>query len=152
MQAAASGVDAIVYLVGVNYWEFELHPRLMQQTLDGPIEAGVKLHLFRSAPTIHMEGREPGRFVRTIPANRIPSKAACARLRRTCPSSRRLTGNIEATVLRLPDFYGPGVDKSFLHAAFTAAVNGGVANMIGLLDEPHESVFVPDVGPVVACM
>jgi nucleoside-diphosphate-sugar epimerase len=50
----------------------------------------------------------------------------------------------------LPDFYGPGVDKSFLHSAFTAAVNGGVANMVGPLDTPHEFVFVPDVGPVAA--
>jgi nucleoside-diphosphate-sugar epimerase len=29
-------------------------------------------------------------------------------------------------------------------------VNGGVANMVGPLDTPHEFVFVPDVGPVVA--
>ena len=53
-------------------------------------------------------------------------------------------------MLRLPDFYGPGVDKSFLHAAFTAAVTGGTATMIGPLDIPHVFVFVPDVGPVVA--
>jgi nucleoside-diphosphate-sugar epimerase len=59
-------------------------------------------------------------------------------------------GRIQATVIRLPDFYGPGVDKSFLHSAFTAAINGGVANMVGPLDTPHEFVFVPDVGPVVA--
>jgi nucleoside-diphosphate-sugar epimerase len=59
-------------------------------------------------------------------------------------------GRIKGSVLRLPDFYGPGVDKSFLHAAFVAAVQGGVANMIGPLDKPHEFVFVPDVGPVVA--
>jgi nucleoside-diphosphate-sugar epimerase len=31
-----------------------------------------------------------------------------------------------------------------------AATQGGVANMIGPLDKPHEFVFVPDVGPVVA--
>jgi nucleoside-diphosphate-sugar epimerase len=60
------------------------------------------------------------------------------------------TGRIQATVLRLPDFYGPGVDKSFLHAAFAAAVRGATANMIGPIDTPHEFVFVPDVGPVVA--
>ncbi len=42
VQAAAAGVDAIVYLVGVYYWQFELHPRLMKQTLDGAIAAGVK--------------------------------------------------------------------------------------------------------------
>jgi nucleoside-diphosphate-sugar epimerase len=59
-------------------------------------------------------------------------------------------GRIRATVLRLPDFYGPGVDKSFLHSAFEAAVTGKTANLIGPIDRPHEFVFVPDVGPVVA--
>ena len=59
-------------------------------------------------------------------------------------------GRIKATVLRLPDFYGPGVDKSFLHQAFVAAVRGGTASMIGPIDKEHEFVFVPDVGPVLA--
>ena len=57
---------------------------------------------------------------------------------------------IRATVLRLPDFYGPGVEASLLHRAALAAVNGGTADMVGPLDRPHEFVFVPDVGPVVA--
>jgi nucleoside-diphosphate-sugar epimerase len=59
-------------------------------------------------------------------------------------------GKIHGAVLRLPDFYGPGVDKSFLHSIFVAAASGGRAQVIGLLDKPHEYVFVPDVGPVVA--
>ena len=59
-------------------------------------------------------------------------------------------GRIQATVLRLPDFYGPGVEASLLHRAAVAAVNGGVADLIGPLDRLHEFVFVPDVGPVVA--
>jgi nucleoside-diphosphate-sugar epimerase len=58
-------------------------------------------------------------------------------------------GQIKATVLRLPDFYGPRVDKSFLHSAFVAAAKGQTANLIGPIDRPHEFVFVPDVGPVV---
>ena len=29
-------------------------------------------------------------------------------------------------------------------------MNGGVANLVGPIDRPHEFVFVPDVGPVVA--
>jgi nucleoside-diphosphate-sugar epimerase len=59
-------------------------------------------------------------------------------------------GRINATVLRLPDFYGPGVDKSLLDGAAKAAVQGGSADMLGPLDAPHEFVYVPDVGPVVA--
>ena len=53
-------------------------------------------------------------------------------------------------VLRLPDFYGPGVEASLLHGAARAAVCGGTADMVGPIDRPHEFVFVPDVGPVVA--
>jgi len=59
-------------------------------------------------------------------------------------------GKIRATVLRLPDFYGPGVEASLLHGAARAAVHGGTADMLGPIDRPHEFVFVPDVGPVVA--
>jgi nucleoside-diphosphate-sugar epimerase len=58
-------------------------------------------------------------------------------------------GRIKGAVLRLPDFYGPNVDKSFLQGAFVAATTGRAANMIGPLDKSHEFVFVPDVGPVV---
>jgi nucleoside-diphosphate-sugar epimerase len=42
VQVAASGIETLIYLVGVNYWQFELHPLLMQKTLDGAIAAGVK--------------------------------------------------------------------------------------------------------------
>ena len=58
-------------------------------------------------------------------------------------------GNIQGTILRLPDFYGPGVDKSYLHSLFEAAAKGGTANMLGPIDTPHQFVYVPDVGPVV---
>ena len=149
MRAAASGVDAIVYLVGVNYWQFELHPRLMQQTLDGAIAAGVK-HIVligtvypygraRSTPVREDHPREPHTF-----------KGRMRKAQEDLLLAAHSEGKVQATVLRLPDFYGPGVDKSFLHSAFVAAVNGGVANMVGPLELPHEFVFVPDVGPVVA--
>ena len=59
-------------------------------------------------------------------------------------------GRINAAVLRLPDFYGPGVSASLLNGAAVAAVQGGTADMLGPLDAPHEFVYVPDVGPVVA--
>ncbi|MFX7824930.1 hypothetical protein ABTK20_21275, partial [Acinetobacter baumannii] len=42
VEAAAQGIDTLIYLVGVNYTQFELHPELMRKTLDGAISAGVK--------------------------------------------------------------------------------------------------------------
>lgn len=58
-------------------------------------------------------------------------------------------GKIHGTVLRLPDFYGPGVEKSFLESAFKAAVTGKTAQLLGPADRPHEFIFVPDVGAIV---
>src|SRR6185312_15193144 len=41
VRAAAQGVDTLVYLVGLNYWDFRLHPVLMRQTIEGAVAAGV---------------------------------------------------------------------------------------------------------------
>jgi nucleoside-diphosphate-sugar epimerase len=148
VQAAATGVDAIVYLVGVNYWQFELHPRLMQQTLDGAVAAGVKRVVLIG--TVYPYGRPRSRPVREDhPREPHTFKGRMRKAQEDVLLAAHAQENIQATVLRLPDFYGPGVDKSFLHSAFTAAINGGVANMVGPLDTPHEFIFVPDVGPVV---
>src|SRR5277367_4718325 len=42
VRAAARGIDVIFYLVGVPYWQFELHPQLMRKTLEGAIAEGVQ--------------------------------------------------------------------------------------------------------------
>jgi nucleoside-diphosphate-sugar epimerase len=60
------------------------------------------------------------------------------------------TGKLQAAVLRLPDFYGPGVDKSFLWSAFQAAKAGKRAQLVGPIDTPHEFVYIPDAGITVA--
>jgi nucleoside-diphosphate-sugar epimerase len=141
VRAACRGADCIVYMVGVEYWKFELHPRLMAQTLEGAIAERVPRLLLigtvypygrpRTPRVTEDHPREPHTF-----KGRMLLEADAA-------------GRIQACVLRLPDFYGPGVEKSFLHGAIVAAVRGGSANLIGPLEAPHEFVFVPDVGPVV---
>ena len=42
MESAAHGVDTLIYLVGVNYTQFELHPELMRKTLAGAIRARLE--------------------------------------------------------------------------------------------------------------
>ena len=58
-------------------------------------------------------------------------------------------GRIRGAVLRLPDFYGPGVERSLLAGVFTAVESVKAAQLVGPIDTPHEAVFVPDVGPIV---
>ena len=149
VRAAAEGVDTLVHLVGVNYWQFELHPELMRKTLDGAIAAGVRNVVLigtvypygraRTTPILEDHPREPHTF-----------KGRMRKAQEDLLMQAHADGRINATVLRLPDFYGPGVDRSLLHGAVVAAVQGGSADMLGPLDAPHEFVYVPDVGPVVA--
>ena len=149
VQAAATGIDTLIYLVGVNYWQFELHPQLMRKTLDGAIAAGVRNVILIG--TVYPYGR-----ARTMPVSeghpREPHtfKGRMRKAQEDILLQAHAQGRINATVLRLPDFYGPGVEASLLHRAAVAAVKGGTADLIGPIDRPHEFVFVPDVGLVVA--
>ncbi|MBW8756401.1 MAG: NAD-dependent epimerase/dehydratase family protein [Burkholderiales bacterium] len=149
VRAAADGIDTLVYLVGVNYWQFELHPELMRKTLDGAIAAGVRNFILIG--TVYPYGRAGGAPIREDqPRTPHTFKGRMRKAQEDLLLQAHAEGRINATVLRLPDFYGPGVDKSLLDGAAKAAVRGGTADMVGPLDVPHEFVFVPDVGPVVA--
>jgi len=149
VQAAAAGIETLIYLVGVNYWQFELHPELMRKTLAGAIAAGVKNVIMIG--TVYPYGRAQTRPVREDhPRQPHTFKGRMRKAQEDLLMQAHANGQIRATVLRLPDFYGPDVAASLLHGAATAAVQGGVADMVGPLDVPHEFVFVPDVGPVVA--
>ena len=149
VQAAAAGIDTLIYLVGVDYWQFELHPQLMRKTLEGAIAAGVRNVILigtvypygraRTTPVREDHPREPQTF-----------KGRMRKEQEDILLQAHAAGRINATVLRLPDFYGPGVEASLLHRPAVAAVRGGGADMVGPIDRPHEFVFVPDVGPVVA--
>jgi nucleoside-diphosphate-sugar epimerase len=149
VRAAAEGVDTIVHAVGLPYWRFDRHPVVMRQVLEGAIAAGVRRIVLignvypygrpRGTPVAEDHPREPHTF-----------KGRMRKAQEDLLLQAHAEGSVEATVLRLPDFYGPGVENSLLHRAARAAAKGGTADVVGPLDRPHEFVFVPDVGPVVA--
>jgi nucleoside-diphosphate-sugar epimerase len=148
VRAAARGVDTLVYLVGVPYNHFELHPELMRKTLDGAIAEGVKRGMLIG--TVYPYGTPITPTVaETHPRNPSTFKGRMRKAQEDILLEAHAQGKIQGTILRLPDFYGPGVEASLLHSLFQAAAHGGTANLIGPIDRPHEFVFVPDVGPVV---
>ncbi len=149
VQAAATGVETLIYMVGVNYWQFELHPGLMRKTLAGAIAAGVRNIILIG--TVYPYGMARTQRVREgHPREPHTFKGRMRKAQEDLLMQAHAEGRINATVLRLPDFYGPGVEASLLHRAAKAAVQGGSADMVGPIDQPHEFVFVPDLGPVVA--
>jgi nucleoside-diphosphate-sugar epimerase len=147
--AAATGIETLIFCVGVPYDQNALYPIIMQQTLDGAIAAGVKRIVLIG--TVYPYGKpEATPVTEAHPRNPTTFKGRMRKEQEDILLRAHAAGKIEATVLRLPDFYGPEVGvSSFLHLVFAAAASGGTADMIGPIDTPHEFVFVPDVGPVV---
>jgi len=151
VRAAARGLSAIVHLVGVPYWQFEQHPVVMRQTLDGAVAEGVERLLLIG--TVYPYGRpRTERVTEEHPREPHTFKGRMRKQQEDLVLAAHAAGTIKTTILRLPDFYGPNVQGSFLADAFRAAVVGGRAKLIGPIDRPHEFVYVPDVGPVVASL
>jgi nucleoside-diphosphate-sugar epimerase len=135
----------------VPYNHFELHPKTMQQTLDGAIAEGVRRILLIG--TVYPYGTPvTAKVTEEHPRNPVTFKGKMRKEQEDLLLAADAAGKIEGVVLRLPDFYGPGVEASFLDGAFKAAVSGKTADMIGPIDTPHEYVYVPDVGPIALAL
>jgi nucleoside-diphosphate-sugar epimerase len=151
VRAAAQGLGAAVYLVGVPYWQFEQHPVVMRQTLDGIVAERVDRLLLIG--TVYPYGRpRTERVTEDHPREPHTFKGRMRKEQEDLVLAAHTGGSIRTTILRLPDFYGPDVERSLLADAFRAAVEGRRAKLVGPIDRPHEFVYVPDVGPVVVSL
>jgi nucleoside-diphosphate-sugar epimerase len=130
VREAAQGIETIVYTVGLPYTDFRLHPILMQKTLAGAIAAGVKQLLLIG--TIYPCGRpQTDRVREDHPREPHTFKGQMRKEQEDVLLAADAAGSIRGAILRLPDFYGPNVELSFLHSAFQAAVTGKQAQLIG---------------------
>jgi nucleoside-diphosphate-sugar epimerase len=120
----------------------------MQKTLDGAIAEGVKRMVLIG--TVYPYGLpQTPTVAETHSRNPHTFKGKMRLAQEDILLRAHADGRIQGTILRLPDFYGPGVEASYLHGLFASAANGETADMVGPIDRPHEFVFVPDVGPVI---
>ncbi|RKH43283.1 NAD-dependent epimerase/dehydratase family protein [Corallococcus sicarius] len=151
IRVAARGVKTLVYMVGVDYWKFHLHPQLMRRTLDAAIAEGVERVVLIG--TVYPYGLpRTERVTEAHPREPNTYKGRMRKEQEDLLLAADAAGSIRGTILRLPDFYGPGTERSFLYRAFVAALEGKRAPLIGPVDMPHEFVFVNDVGPVVTAL
>jgi len=151
VRAAARGIDTIFYLVGVPYWQFELHPLLMRKTLDGAITEGVQRIVLIG--TVYPFGRARSeRVSEDHPREPHTFKGRMRKEQEDVVLAADAAGSIRGTILRLPHFYGPDIERSFLASAFHAASVGGRAQLVGPIDTLHEFMYVPDVGPVALAL
>jgi nucleoside-diphosphate-sugar epimerase len=146
---AARGVDTIIYAVGVPYTEFELHPKLMQVTVDAAVAAGVPRLVVVSS--VYSYGVPETRTVaETHPRNPTAFKGRMRKEQEDIAFRAQLDGKLQSMVIRLPDFYGPWAESSLANMIMRAALAGKPADWLGSPDKPHEFVYVPDTGPVIA--
>jgi nucleoside-diphosphate-sugar epimerase len=149
--AAAQGIETIFYLVGVPYWQFELHPLLMERTLRGARAAGVAKMLLIG--TVYSYGLpRAGRVTEEHPREPSTHKGRMRKAQEDLLLAADAAGTIRGTILRLPDFFGPNLERSLVHGAFRAALDRKTAQLIGPIDAPHQYVFTPDVGPVALAL
>ena len=118
--AAAVGLQTAIYLVGLPYDQFASHPPLMAKTLAGLKAARVQrliligtvypYGLAQSRPVTEAHPREPHTF-----------KGKMRLAQENLVLDAHGQNGLETLVLRLPDFYGPGVERSLLHGVFEGA-------------------------------
>ena len=148
IRAALRGTTSAVYMVGVPYTDFHLHPILMQRVINAAIAEQVDRLVLIG--TLYVFGRpQSARVTEKHPREPHTFKGHKRKEQEDMVLEAHRTGKIRTTVLRLPDFYGPGIERSLLTDLFAAAKQNRKANLIGPIDQPHEFVFVPDVGSVV---
>jgi nucleoside-diphosphate-sugar epimerase len=146
---ALKGANSIVYMVGVPYTDFHLHPILMRRVLDAAVAENVDRLLLIG--TLYVFGLpQTERITEDHPREPHTFKGRKRKEQEDLVLAAHAGGKIKTTILRLPDFYGPGVERSMLTDLFVAVKQNRKAKMIGPVDRPHEFVFVPDAGPVVA--
>jgi nucleoside-diphosphate-sugar epimerase len=148
IRAAAAGLQTVIYLVGVPYDQFAKHPPLMERTLAGVKAAGVERFILIG--TVYPYGRARGNPVgEDHPREPHTFKGQMRLAQEKLVLAAHGQNGLSTLVLRLPDFYGPGVERSLLNGVFDGAATGKRAQMIGPLDVAHEFIYLPDLGPVV---
>lgn len=150
VRRALHGTETVIYLVGVPYDHFELHPKYMRTTLDAALAEHVERLLLIG--TVYPYGRPQTKPVTELHP-RVPQtfKGKMRLAQEELVLDAHHSGRLLGAIVRLPDFYGPFIEKSFAYRIFTGALGGKTAEVVGPIDVPHEFVFLPDAAtPIVA--
>lgn len=147
--AAARGVDTIFYCVGLPYPSHHLHPALMRTTIEAAASMKVERVVLISSVYAYGVPRTP-RVAETHPREPVARKGQYRKQQEDLVLEAHQAGRVQGQIVRLPDFYGPGAALGLANLIFEGALAKRTANWIGPVNTPHEFVFVPDSGPIIA--
>lgn len=151
-RSAVAGMDAAVYALGLPYTDeaFVAYPPMMETFLAAARAEGVKRLLL--VTNVYSYGLPQAAMVaEDHPRRPVALKGEYRKAQEDMLLAAASPG-FETIALRLPDFYGPGVENSLLTLTVQSAARGATGTLLGPVDTPHEFVFTPDVGPVVKAL
>ena len=148
-RAAAEGMDAILYAVGVPYDRFDLHPPMMRSALAAAKAAGVREFIHISNVYVYGLPQTPT-VSETHPLAAHTRKGAFRKEQEELVTAAHDAEGLRTLVLRPPDFYGPTAVNSAPDFALKAALSGKTADVLGPDTLPHEYVYVPDLAAPIA--
>ena len=151
-RSALEGANAAVYTLGLPYTTaaFAAYPAMMQAFVTAAREQGLKRVLLIT--NVYPYGLpQSARVAENHPRNPVMAKGEYRKAQEDMLLAAS-SPEMETISLRLPDFYGPGVESSLLTMAAKAAATGSTATLLGPADTEHEFVFTPDVGAVVKAL
>jgi nucleoside-diphosphate-sugar epimerase len=145
---AVSGMDAVLFAVGLPYPEFARYPGLTRNAVEAARTAAVREFLLIG--TVYPYGRAGTQRVAEDHPLTPHTRKGTARKEQLELVLQAHSSEFRTAALLLPDFYGPSLQNSYLTAVFEGSVSGKAAPVIGPIDAAHEFLYVPDVGPVIA--
>ncbi|RYD47718.1 MAG: epimerase, partial [Verrucomicrobiaceae bacterium] len=99
VRRAADEVETVIYLVGIPYDRFHLHPILLKKTLDGAIAAGVKRFLLIG--TLYSFGMPQAPLINELhPRTPHTKKGKYRKEQEDILMAADAAGKIRATILR----------------------------------------------------
>jgi nucleoside-diphosphate-sugar epimerase len=151
-RAACHGAETAVVALGLPYHEFGRYPGLMKTLVDGALAEGVRrILLIGNVYPYGLPRVDAGGLVTEAHAREpVAFKGKMRKAQEDVLVEAARAGQVEALVLRLPDFMGPEAELSYAKSIVDTALDNKTANLFAPIDTPHQFVHVPDVGPVVA--
>ncbi|MBC7647070.1 MAG: NAD-dependent epimerase/dehydratase family protein [Pseudopedobacter sp.] len=141
---AVRGASTLYHSANVPYmqWE-EVLPKMLEGFLAAGRSSGARLVY---VDNLYMYGKNTVNMSEKMPEEPISRKGILrAKLGRRLLEAHR-AGEVQATVARASDFYGPGVENSMLGTAnFRGLLSGKALSWAGLLDAPHALTFISDL-------
>jgi nucleoside-diphosphate-sugar epimerase len=148
-RAAADGMDAVLYAVGVPYDHFELHPEMMRIALAAATDANVSRFIHIS--NVYPYGRPMTPLVdESHPREPQTRKGRFRKIQEDLVLAAHDAHGLGTLVLRPPDFYGPKAQNTVAAYALANIAAGKPADLLGPIDRPHEWIYVPDLAQVIA--